>query len=259
MKLIKSTILIFVLCFSFTTIISSCSSDSNDELEEIMETDKEKEEEEEEEQTTVNSCSTGKLFAEKEGLVRVDIENPSTTANGWATVTSLLGFEGSGYLIWNGNDYFNEPGQGLMKFSIKITTPGTYQFVWNSRIGTGTSNTEHNDSWLRINGDDFFGEKASTGERVYPKGSGKTPNPEGSSKDGWLKIYMNRLGEWFWRSSTNDNDPFNVFATFDKAGTYDVEISGRSKSHAIDQFVMFKTDKSLSQATSAVWSEISCK
>ena len=217
------------------------------------------EQEEDEETSTPQTCTTGKLFIEKDGLVRVDIENPSSVANGWTTSKSLSGFEGSGYLIWTGNDNFNEPGEGLMKFSIKITTPGTYQFVWSSRIGTGTSNTEHNDSWLRIQGDDFFGEKASTGERVYPKGSGKTPNPEGSSANGWLKAYMNRLGEWFYRSSTNDRDPFDIFATFNAAGTYDVEISGRSKSHAIDQFVLFKTDKILSQAQSADFSEITCK
>lgn len=56
-----------------------------------------------------------------------------------------------------------------MKFSIKISTLGTYQFVWSSRIGTGSSNTEHNDSWLKIKGDDFYGEKLSTGHIVTLK------------------------------------------------------------------------------------------
>lgn len=70
---------------------------------------------------------------------------------------------------------------------------------------------------------------------------------------------MNKVGEWFWRSSTNDKDPYDVFTKFEKAGTYDVEISGRSKSHAIDQFVLFKTDKTLGQAKAAELSEITCK
>lgn len=250
-KFSKLRFTFFTFCFAFSsTGIISCSTDSSDQ--EIVEDNDDSEQSE-------SKCTTGKLFVEKGGFVRVDIENPSADANGWTKATTLSGFEGSGYLIWTGPNNFNEPGQGLMKFSIKITTPGTYQFVWSSRIGTGTSNTEHNDSWLRIKGDDFFGEKASTGERVYPKGSGNTPNPEGSSKDGWLKAYMNRLNEWFYRSSTNDKDPFNIFTTFDKAGTYDVEISGRSTSHAIDQFVLFKIDKTLSQAQMAALSEITCK
>ena len=216
-------------------------------------------EEEEEEVSPTNGCATGVLYIEKDGLVRVDIENPSQIANDWSTASALSGFEGSNYLIWTGNDSFNIPGKGTMRFTIKINSPGTYQFVWSSRIGTGTSTTEHNDSWLRIKGDDFYGEKAGTGARVYPKGSGKTPNPEGSSADGWLKVYMNKVGEWFWRSSTNDNDPHNIYAVFNNAGSYDIEISGRSKSHAIDQFVLFKTDKTLDQAKVAVFSEITCK
>lgn len=247
---LMSSVLLFTGIYAITI---SCSSDSPEAPQSVVE------EKEEPEEAPSSSCSTGKLFIEKNGIVRVDIENPSKTSNGWSTVKSLAGFEGSDYLIWTGADNFNAPGQGLIKFSIKITNAGTYQFIWSSRIGAGTSKSEHNDSWLRIKGDDFFGEKSSTGHRVYPKGSGKTPNPEGSSKDGWLKVYMNRLGEWFWKSNTNDKDAYDVFVTFDKAGEYDVEISGRSNSHAIDQFVLFQADKTLSQAQNAALSEITCK
>ena len=249
------------ITYNFKTIIAllglmflvSCSNSSNDEVEELIEEDNSVE--------TPNSteCTLGKIYNEANGIVRVDIEDNTPIASGWISSTLLSGYTGKNYIIWGGNDSFNEPGLGLMKFSIKINTPGTYQFVWNSRIGNGTSNTEHNDSWLRIKADDFYGEKDGTGQRVYPKGSGKTPNPEGTSKDNWLKVYMNKVGEWFWRSSTNDKDPFNVYAKFNSAGVYDIEISGRSKSHAIDQFVLYKTDKTLTQAIVAKFSEITCK
>lgn len=243
-----------VIIIGFLFISCSNSSESNP-----IEEENQIEEEKEETAPSGNTCSSGELFVEKDGFVRVDVKNPSKTSNGWSTAKGLSGFEGEDCIIWTGSDNFNNPGQGLMKFTIKISNAGTYQFVWRSRIGKGTSKSEHNDSWLRINGDDFFGEKQSTGHRVYPKGSGKTPNPEGSSKDGWLKVYMNRVGEWFWKSNTNDKDAYDVFVTFDKAGTYDVEISGRSNSHAIDQFVLFKTDKTLSQAQNAALSEVKCK
>ena len=63
-------------------------------------------------------------------------------------------------------------------------------FLWKSSFRQGDNGTEHNDSWLRFpNASDFFGEKASNGSIVYPNGSGKEPNPEGSSSDGWFKIY----------------------------------------------------------------------
>lgn len=256
MVVIKKTIqicLLLILLFSMV-IFNGCSKASTEETEIV---EQEKEDENIENSTT---CTTGKLYNEKDGVVRVDIENTSATANGWSTENALVGFEGSGYLVWTGIDNFNTPGVGTIKFSININSPGTYQFVWSSRIAQGTSNTEHNDSWLRIaTATDFYGEKASTGERVYPKGTGKTPNPEGSSANGWFKVYMNRTGEWFWRSSTNDKDPFNIFAKFDTIGVYDIEISGRSKSHAIDQFVLFKTDISLSTAQTKSLSEITCK
>lgn len=211
-----------------------------------------------EEPSMETACETTQVFMEREGIVRVDIENPSTTPNDWETATAILGFLGEGYLLWTGSDNFSVPGRGVITFPVQINTPGTYQFVWRSRITIGNSNTEHNDSWLRIEGDDFFGEKATTGERVFPRGTGKTPNPEGASRDGWFKSYMNTLNRWFWRSSTNDNDPFDIFVTFNTAGTYNVEISGRSNGHAIDQFVLFRTNRSLGEAQTADFSETTC-
>ncbi|MFD1316405.1 hypothetical protein [Namhaeicola litoreus] len=241
----------WLLFYAAFLSLTSCNDSSNDEMEVIQEI---------EEEEAGNICLSGKLYNEKDGIIRVDIENTSVTDNGWKTENTLSGFEGEGYLVWSGNDNFNTPGVGVIKFSVQINNPGTYQFVWSSRITQGTNNTEHNDSWLRIpDAADFYGEKAGTGELVYPKGSGKTPNPEGSSSNGWFKVYMNNLSEWFWRSNTNDNDPYNIFAKFDTAGVYDIEISGRSKFHAIDQFVLFKTDKSLSVAQNSALSEIGCK
>lgn len=215
--------------------------------------------EQEMEPVQMNPCPTSELYIEQNGILRVDLKGPDMMNSGWGTSRAFAGFEGEDYLIWLGEDNFNTPGIGIIDINVQINTPGTYQFVWRSRIGSGTSNTEHNDSWLRImNAADFYGEKASTGDRVYPRGSGKMPHPEGSSKEGWLKVYMNRLDEWFWRSSTNDKDPFNIFVQFDSVGLYTVQISGRSKFHALDQFVLFNNSKSLSQATEAALSEISC-
>lgn len=203
-------------------------------------------------------CTSGVLYLEKDGFVRIEAES-ILDANDWVKADSLGGFSGDGYLVWTKEDNFNTPGKGLLKYSVKITNPGTYQFVWSSRITQGTSNTDFNDSWLRIpTANDFYAEKDG-GAIVYPKGSGKTPLPEGSGSNGWFKVYMNRVGEWFWRSSTSDRDPHNIYARFDSPGIYDIEISGRSKFHAIDQFVLFKTDKNLTVAKSAALSEITCK
>lgn len=187
-------------------------------------------------QSTDGSCPA--LYKEENGLVVIEPERVPVEGD-WELKTDIAGYTGAGYIRWNGNDQFNNPGQGLMEYTIQIQTPGTYRFNWRSRITLGNSNSEHNDSWLRFpNADDFFGEK-NNGSKVYPKGSGKTPNPEGSSKDGWLKIYMNSQGEWRWIARTSDNDAHNIFVTFNNPGIYTMQISGRSKGHAIDRIIMY--------------------
>lgn len=203
-------------------------------------------------------CKSGDIYIEEDGLVLVDIVN-ADSANNWSTENILTGFEGAGYIVYKGADSFSTPGNDVLNFPIKITQPGVYQFVWSSRISKGDYRGEHNDSWLKIEADEFYGQHAVTKVKVYPKGSGKTPNPAGTSKNGWLKSYMNKLGEWLWKSQTNDHDPYGIFAKFNNAGVYNVQISGRSNGHAIDQFVLFKVGKSLNTAKQAELSKTECK
>ncbi|APY11594.1 hypothetical protein BWZ22_10230 [Seonamhaeicola sp. S2-3] len=129
-------------------------------------------------ENSANNCKKETVYIEKNGIVRVDLKNSGASNNEWSSQNILDGYTGSDYLIWRGADNFNTPGNGRLVYTIKIKHSGTYQFVWKSRIGEGDSNTEHNDSWLRISADSFYGEKSSTGQRVYPKGSGKTRTPK---------------------------------------------------------------------------------
>lgn len=214
------------------------------------------EKEQEESENAVNPSPTVDqlTYVEKDGIVSVEFETVEGTIE-WERGATLEGFDGEGYLIWNKEDNFTTPGIGILTYKINITSQGTYQFVWRSRISEGNSISEANDSWLRF-GDaaDFFGQRE--GSTVYPKGTGKTPNPEGNSADGWFKIYMNRVGEWFWRSNTSDNDPHDIFVTFETAGIYTMEVSGRSRFHGLDRFVLFIEGKTLSEAQNAERSEI---
>lgn len=187
------------------------------------------------------------LFQEEAGLVIIEAES-SHTLGQWSPQTSISLFTGDSYLLYTGPNLFNDPGSSVMNYQIIISTAGKYRFQWRSRIAVGDSNTEHNDSWLRFpDAADFYGEKGT--ERVYPKGVGKTPNPEGSSKDGWLKIYQNRLNDWTWNASTSDRDPHNIFVEFDTAGTYLLQIAGRSNGHAIDRIALYHSTVTTSFAT----------
>ncbi len=185
-------------------------------------------------------------YQESAGIVIMEIESAENNGS-WELETSEVGHTGDGYLHYRGENFYNTPGNSLLTFEIAIEKTGKYRFQWHSRIALGESNTEHNDSWLRFkDASDFYGEK--NGQRVYPKGVGKTPNPNGTSVDGWLKIYQNNLNNWTWVTRTSDHDPHEIFVEFDTVGIYTIEISGRSNGHAINRLALFHSDANTSFA-----------
>ncbi|GAB5408436.1 MAG: hypothetical protein BalsKO_08010 [Balneolaceae bacterium] len=182
------------------------------------------------------NCTSGD-YLEIDGIVVIEAEKDSLPT-GWSLENEIEGYTGNGYMVWRGENLFGNPGNGLISYFVHIQTPGTYRFNWRSRITIGNDITEHNDNWLKIpDADDFFARKANGGV-VYPYGSGKTPNPEGAGSDGWFKSYMNTVGSWKWDANTSDNDPHQIYATFEQEGTYTVLISGRSNGHGIDRMVL---------------------
>ena len=185
-------------------------------------------------------------FQESEGVIIIEIES-AIDYGSWELDTNKTGYTGSGYLVYKGPNLFNNPGMSLMPFEIAVEKAGKYRFQWHSLIAVGESNTEHNDSWLRFkDAGDFYGQKGD--EKVYPKGVGKSPNPEGSSARGWLKIYQNSRDGWTWQTRTSDRDPHDIFVEFDSAGIYTLEVSGRSNGHAIDRLALYHSDVSVSAA-----------
>lgn len=198
-----------------------------------------------------NCTAANAVFNEADGLLNIEFENAAFSGD-WELRSNGDNFSGDGYMVWTGAQSLNEPGNGMVTFKIKINNPGTYQFEWRTAIQTGDSGTDHNDSWLRFpDADNFFGEKDGSNSIVFPGGTGKTPTPEGASKDGWFKVYRsgNDL-DFKWNALTNDHDGHRVYVTFDNAGEYTMEVSARSSGHAIDKFVLFKTPFTLEDAVS---------
>lgn len=251
----KRTVLGSFAWASLLVLLGACSSSSDDanpleEQQEEMDGSEEETPEEMPPDTPIDAIT----YVERNGIVSVEFETVEGEIE-WMRGNQLNGFDVEGYLVWNNEDSFRTPGNGVLTYKLNITTPGTYQFVWRSRITQGETQSEGNDSWLRFNdAADFFGQRENS--IVYPRGSGKTPNPEGNSAEGWFKIYMNRVGEWFWRSNTSDNDPHDIFVTFESPGIYTMEVSGRSQFHGLDRFVLFTGSATLIDAQNAERSEI---
>ncbi len=211
------------------------------------------------------------IFVETDSMIIVEAENADYAKATWTYDEKLDDFSGEGYLVWKGKDSFGQPGNGLLTYIVRVSTPGTYNFVWRSRITEGTSTTDFNDSWLRIPDAKHFYGKRKDGHIVYPNDSEldtipesagqESTKPEGSSKDGWFKIYMNTASKWHWGSYTSDNNPHAIFVIFPTAGDYTIEISARSKGHGIDKFVLFheKVQQSTATASTAKASKILCE
>ncbi|MCF2949490.1 malectin [Paraglaciecola aquimarina] len=190
----------------------------------------------------------GSIFVEKEGLLVVEMES-TDHSDGWEFETGRNS-TGAGYLnmlaaqaAWNPANI-----KEIIKVRIKVTNPGKYQFAWRNLITKpGVPSTEHNDSYLKIIADKFYGEKGAN--IVCPKvlepdnacvASGR--KLVGEAALGYFKVWRSGspIDEWNWSSNTSDSDGHTVFAEFDTAGEYEVEIANRSDYHALDRFVLFR-------------------
>lgn len=186
------------------------------------------------------------IFLEEEGVVVFEAESAPRLGN-WQEQTTIGGFTGENYLNYQGSNFFNDPGNSVLNFIVRITRIGTYRIQWRSRIAEGTSNTDNNDSWLRLpDASEFYALKGTS--RLYPKGSGRTPNPAGAGGEGWFKVYQNVRNNWTWDTRTNDNDPYQIYAAFDSIGDYRFQIAGRSRNHAIDRVALYHSDVSSASA-----------
>ena len=180
-------------------------------------------------------------YQDNNGLVVIEAENLTGVTTNWKKETTHTNYTGSSYIRWNGADNFNEPGSGIISTIIQINNPGEYRVRMRNMISYGDLSSEHNDTWLRFpDAAIAYGKKGN--EKVYPKGYGETPLAAGASKDKWLKAFYNgRVQEWSWKTNTNDGDAYDIYVNFATAGEYTIQLSGRSKHHAVDRIVLHKS------------------
>ena len=204
----------------------------------------------------INAQCSGVDFEEQNGIAILEMESKSNS--GFKNEASSGASNGRA-LAYRGSDSFNNPGSSTLTYSVRIKSPGTYRFIWRNKIGIRASSnptTEHNDAWLKINASNFYGQRGSG--RVYPGGSGKSPVAEGSTSGGWFKVYTNTI-DWNYTTNTSDFDAHAVYASFNSAGTYTIQVSGRSKGHFVDRMVLYKESMySSTQAQSLSRGQTNC-
>ncbi|MEO0732780.1 MAG: PKD domain-containing protein [Bacteroidota bacterium] len=190
---------------------------------------------------------TQKIWGEEDGIVVIEMEHGNLSSS-WRQRTTTGGFTGDGYIQWEGAEFFNQVGVGKLIYPVRIEEAGTYRFIWHTGIGRGTSNTEHNDTWVRFNGAgaQIFARK--TGAQYLPRPACESnPDfgcPEGSSRGNFLKIYNNNgnFNGWRWWANTSDNDATPVFVEFTEPGLYEMELNARSSFNRLDRTILYRTD-----------------
>ncbi len=189
------------------------------------------------------------VAVEQNGLVIIQAEAKS--GSGWAKKS-----EGKfSFIEWTGGENFRKPSAGILNYQIKFNTPGFYRFEWRNTIKKGSDRAEHNDSWLKFpnnSGLTFFGYKGDPNDVeaslrnkkdvVFPAGTGLGKAPNGSSTEGWFKVYINNTN-WAWRAVTSDHDPHQIYIQVKQAGTYTMQVGARSEGHAIDGMVLYHLKK----------------
>ncbi len=191
--------------------------------------------------TFIASAKAQVIFQEKDGLLIVEMENLPSIGE-WKSASTSLENRTIQYL-YSETEYFQNPGNQLLTYIIRINNPGMYKFIWHSKVGEGSSPTDYNDTWLRIpDADDFFAQNFEE-QVLHPKGVCEANCPNGTGADGWFKVYSHGTTDWTWTAKTSDHDPHEIFARFDEAGTYTVQVSARSSYHFLNRFVMYQPEK----------------
>jgi hypothetical protein len=193
--------------------------------------------------------SPDQIPTEKNGVLLIEMETFPLNEY-WSVKNEIPGFSGEGYITWIGDEYFGDSSHGRMVYQIRITNPGTYMMKWYTMVGRGTDDTEHNDTWFKIDDAAAFYGLREDGNIVRPHGVCTDDCPQGSGHDGYFKVYGAFHDRWWWHASTSDHDMHDIMVEFDEPGIYTIKIAARSSWHYIDKMVLFNVDMTtLEEAT----------
>ena len=162
-------------------------------------------------------------FIEKNGLAVMEVESAPLTGP-WESSKSISGYSGSEYYLCTA-DSFKVGGKGILSYPFTVNNAGEYQVQLRNRIAEGNSNTEANDTFVRL--------IDASGNTIKPVANGNTVTGT------WYKCYQNTKNTWTWQTSNKDHDPRALSWSLNAGKTYTLQLSGRSKGHAVDKIVLW--------------------
>lgn len=147
-------------------------------------------------------------YCEDGGQIVIDFESTPPTG-AWVAETAFPGFTGDSYYRWNGPNHFNQPGNGVLTYTVTVTTPGLYNMrIYN--LHDDPDFTLENDCWTRLDGGT------------------------------WQKSYSSIHLTWNWATWFDPPSGSDSKSTYQlSAGTHTFEVSARSNNFRIDRVHFF--------------------
>lgn len=185
---------------------------------------------------------------------------------------------GGEYIEWTATSNNNNTSNGRFEVAIEITEPGLYRLQVRNRVGMGTNATEHNDTWMQFpDAAAFYGIRGPSDaeERVYPRPLCEDadfvasilamPNvaeadcPNGTSREGYFKVYSSGALDWRWSARTSDNDAHDIVIRFDSPGVYTYQLAARGNFHQLDRIVIHRVELENSAVQDLALAETACE
>lgn len=195
-------------------------------------------------------------FQTVNGIAVVEAEGLPITEM-WRVANANTGFTGAGYIEWAGSSFNNNTTNGRFSVTLRLAAAGRYKLQWYTRIGRGNNATEHNDTWLKVaDADGFYGIKGpdNNENRVYPKprcedntfmsrirsmaNIANVKCPNGSTRDGYFKVYSSGAQDWKWSARTSDNDAHDIIIEVNAPGDVTLDLAARADFSQIDRIVV---------------------
>ncbi len=163
-----------------------------------------------------SSAAQDMAFVEENGLVVIEAESIAPIGE-WVVETTEGGYSGNGYLRWSGQNYFGDPGRGVLAYKVVINEPGDYNIrLRMSHLGAPAGD-QWNDCWSRL---------GETGPWV------KTLHPSSNQDEGFtFDTILEPSGGVF----------ASMRYTLD-AGEHTLYLSGRSTNFKMDRIHFYKDD-----------------
>ena len=102
-----------------------------------------------------DAFAQGGAFLENNGLVVVEGESIDISGD-WVVESSDAGFTGSGYIRWDGPDFFGTPGNGTIAIPFKVNTAGNYYVKLRMSHLGAPAGDQWNDCWMKMNDNGTF-------------------------------------------------------------------------------------------------------